>query len=69
MQYTTNLIYDHPKVSETANDPLKLEPKLQKLDKTSEKILKEFREREKKGILPPVLLKQDKELGFYVEAA
>ena len=42
---------------------------MQKLDKPSEKVLRQHREREQRGLLPPVLLKYSKVTGFYVEAA
>ena len=69
MNYTTKQVYDHPKVPETMNNPQELEPKLQKLDKESERVLRQFREREAQGMLPPVILKTDPICGFYVEAA
>ena len=69
MSYTTKQVYDHPKVPESMNNPRYLERKLQKLDKESERVLKEFREREAQGVLPPVILKTDPICGFYVEAA
>ena len=36
MNYVNGLVYDHTHVPASMNDPAKLEPKLQKLDKTSE---------------------------------
>ena len=69
MNYTTEQVYDHPKVPAQMNNPGELEPKLQKLDKESERVLREFRKREQQGFLPPVILKTDPICGFYVEAA
>ena len=46
MKYTDKLVYDHAYVKEHMNDPPNKEPKLQKLDKESEDVLRKFRERE-----------------------
>lgn len=51
------------------NNPGELEPRLQKLDKVSEEILRQHRERELQGILPPLTMKYDAIQGFFIEAA
>ncbi len=43
-----------------------LEPKVQKMIKENQIAIKELRERENLGIIPPVYLKYDKDQGFYV---
>lgn len=43
MQYASKLVYDHSKVPQAMNNPQLLEPRLQKLDKESETILRQFR--------------------------
>lgn len=46
LNYTTNLVYDSPSCTSDMNDPLNLEPKLQKLDAENRRVLQQFRERE-----------------------
>ena len=59
MNYTTELVYDHKKATHQMNNAGVLEPRLQKLDKVSEEILRQHRERESHGILPPLTMKYD----------
>lgn len=49
LEYTTQLVYDHPECSLAMNDPANLEPKLQKLDAENCRVLEQFRQRESEG--------------------
>lgn len=51
------------------NDPDRETTKIQTLTKENNDAIYALRERELKGILPPVILRHDPSQGFYVEAA
>ncbi|TNV79602.1 hypothetical protein FGO68_gene11366 [Halteria grandinella] len=68
MRYVTSLVYDHNDCPESMNDPA-LEAKVQILIKENNDAIYQLREREKAGILPPVLIRYEESQGFFVEAA
>jgi len=65
--FDDDLYYGNPECPETANDTC-LEPNLQKMDKATIAIFKEFKEMTRGGNYPPVMVEEDKNQGFIVRA-